>query len=309
MTTSICFFALVAIAFLFLGAEFFQNPSRKPFFTDSINSHYLQESINRKILDPIKLLCPVAIPSDADCFGTDTLAPESILCVPPSLSPYHREIARDYSWASSDFWERDIKETKAWMLDVGANVGTSLLGAASSGHRVLAFEPASINVAYLNSTICANNLQHVVELVQAAVGERSGTVAFFSHPSRGDNSAMTEAGGSLNIGGVLERIVVPLTSIDDYISNHPNWIASECAYVKVDVQGNELRVLEGAQKLLTSAAATNPNFVVRVEQDSRLEKVVLGFSGGVLSLMPTLGFAHTSGEEGGDFLWRPKRQI
>jgi len=258
------------------------------------------------VLQPLKIVCPVVFPRDADCFGVDTLALGSILCIPPSLSPYHREITRDYSWASRDTWQYNIKDANAWMLDVGANVGTSLLGAASAGHRVLAFEPAAVNVAYLNSTICANGLENVVELVQAAVGERSGTATFFSHPSRGDNSAMTEAGGSLNIGGNLEKMVVPITSIDDYVKSHPRWTAHECAYVKVDVQGNELRVLEGARGLLTLAAAANPNLIVRVEQDSRLEKAVLGFSGGVLSFMPTLGFIRTDGEEGGDILWRPK---
>ena len=262
---------------------------------------------------PLELMCPVPFPADSGCSEMNALAPDSILCLPPSLLQYKANILRDFQWSSSSSWHETVGAAgnpRVWMLDVGANLGCSLLGAASAGHRVLAFEPATVNVRYLSATICASGLENKVELVQAAVGEREGTATFFSHTTRGDNSAMTASAAGIAFGqSELERSEVPLTSIDGYLArNADRWNPSDCIYVKIDVQGNELRVLEGARGLLAAAASANPaHFVVRAEQDSSLELAVLGFSGGVLSLMPTLGFERGGGGEGGDVLWKPTR--
>lgn len=65
------------------------------------------------------------------------------------------------------------------VVDVGANIGQFCLLAASRGHRVLAFEPVSINLNHLKSSLAANEFRHPVELYEAAVGDRDGTADLF----------------------------------------------------------------------------------------------------------------------------------
>jgi hypothetical protein len=43
---------------------------------------------------------------------------------------------------------------------------------------VLAFEPAPVNLRYLNATVCLNGFEQLVEVVPAAVGAVSGAVRF-----------------------------------------------------------------------------------------------------------------------------------
>ena len=64
----------------------------------------------------------------------------------------------------------------------------------------------------------------------------------------------------------------------------PLW-AADCALVKIDVQGFEVRVMEGAQTFLTAATASIKEFLVRAEIDSRLELSSLGVAGGAVRLM------------------------
>ena len=251
----------------------------------------------------------VPVPPGADCFSVDCSAALvcTDVCLPPSISPYKDAIRRDYAWTFA-FWRSRPMPPRAWMLDIGANLGPSLLGTARAGKRVLAFEPAPINLKYLNATLClAEGFTELVEVVPAAVGAHTGTVKFVEHESRGDNSAMTSNTAGLHIAGAMREIEVPLWSIDDYVRDFPQWAAADCALVKIDVQGFEVRVMEGAQKFFTAAAASNKEFLVRAEIDSRLELSTLGVAGGAVSLMAQLGF-EVVGNDGGDVLWKPKSQ-
>ena len=161
----------------------------------------------------------VPVPPGADCFSVDCSAALvcTDVCLPPSISPYKDAIRRDYAWTFA-FWRSRPMPPRAWMLDIGANLGPSLLGTARAGKRVLAFEPAPINLKYLYATLClAEGFTELVEVVPAAVGAHTGTVKFVEHESRGDNSAMTSNTAGLHIAGAMREIEVPLWSIDDYL--------------------------------------------------------------------------------------------
>ena len=261
----------------------------------------------------------VPVPDGADCFWTDCGADIcTSVCINPSPtygSDVKEAIRRDYSWSWA-FWRAGgtaggLPATpRVFMLDIGANIGVTLLGAARAGRRVLAFEPAPVNLRYLNASVCLNGFEKLVEVVSAAVGAESGTVHFAEHPTRGDNSAMNAATAGMSIAGATREIEVPIWAIDDFVAANPRWAAADCALVKIDVQGFELRVLEGARQFLLDAGAARPDFTVRAEIDARLEMSTLGVAGGAAKFMAELGFESYSGDggEGNDMLWRPKRK-
>jgi FkbM family methyltransferase len=259
----------------------------------------------------------VPVPEGANCFWTDCASGDcSTVCMNPSSSygpDVIEVIRRDYAWSWA-FWrvggiESDaIHSKRAFMLDIGANIGLTLLGAARSGRRVLAFEPAPINTRYLNASICLSGCEKLVEVVSAAVGAQSGVARFVEHSARGDNSAMNAQTAGLNIGGATQEIEVPMWSIDDYVVANPRWKAEDCALMKVDVQGFELRVFEGARTFLQTAALANKFFTVRAEIDARLELSSLGKSGEAEKFMAGLEF-EVFGRDGNDVIWKPKQQI
>jgi hypothetical protein len=117
---------------------------------------------------------------------------------------------------------------------------------------------------------------------------------------------MSAATAGLNIGGETREVEVRMWAIDDFVARNPRWAAADCVLVKVDVQGFELRVLEGARGFLRAAAAANAAFTVRAEVDDRLETSALGAAGGAARLMDELGFEVFERSQG-DVLWRPRR--
>jgi FkbM family methyltransferase len=119
------------------------------------------------------------------------------------------------------------------VLDVGAHVGYYTLVAATlvgGLGRVWAFEPNPANARFLREHVRINKLEHVA-IEQLAVSDREGTARF----ARGSGSGT----GHLDEGGALE---VPTVSLDGFCARHR--VAP--AAIKIDVEGAELAVLEGA---------------------------------------------------------------
>jgi FkbM family methyltransferase len=123
------------------------------------------------------------------------------------------------------------------VFDVGANVGSyTILASVLVGPRgrVIAFEPAPQNVAFLRQHVRINGLDNV-EVVEAAVTEQSGSVRFHLDTDRVRGRVTSD-------GEYLARA----TSLDD--------VASECnawpACIKIDVEGGEAAVLAGAARVL-----------------------------------------------------------
>ncbi len=134
-------------------------------------------------------------------------------------------------------FEREIP-AGAVIYDIGANVGYfSLLAAVLAGPEgcVYAFEPLPRNVEFLRKHIKLNKLD-TIEVVEAAVSDHSGEASF----DLGASSAMGHLASS---GGITVRLV----TLDQML------LAGELLppdYMKVDVEGAEYDVLNGARGLL-----------------------------------------------------------
>ncbi len=131
-------------------------------------------------------------------------------------------------------------ESRAAVLDVGANVGVySVLAARSKLGKgtVYAFEPVSANIALLEGNLARNGITSAT-IVPKAVGASPGSLRIYlSREDAGTHSA----GGQGN-----DFQDVAMITLDDF-ARRRNIIVGA---IKIDVEGYDGFVLEGAKALI-----------------------------------------------------------
>jgi len=131
--------------------------------------------------------------------------------------------------------------------DVGANMGLfsfASAGLAGPGGRVYAFEPDTTLVRLLRKSALLNPKAAPVEVIPCAVYD-SVSLLRFNIAERARASNFLEGFGYSQTGGVRETQTVPSVSLD--------WAAERIPppdVLKIDVEGAELGVFQGAAKLL-----------------------------------------------------------
>lgn len=169
-----------------------------------------------------------------DCRYGRMLFPRQDLYVGRSLDRYG-----EFSEGEAALFKRFVQPGQI-VLDVGANIGAhTLLFARLVGPHglVLAFEPQRM----LYQALCGNlALNHVTNVVaeQIGLGLRAGT-AFVPPLDYGDRLNF----GGLSLEQAQEGERVPIRPLDVYR-------LGACAFVKLDVEGMESQVLEGAADTL-----------------------------------------------------------
>jgi FkbM family methyltransferase len=132
---------------------------------------------------------------------------------------------------------RDYPRAGDTMIDVGANIGeVSILASQRVGPsgQVYAFEAHPRIVSYLRGNLALNGCNNVT-VRNVALGRAAGTVRF-ADDVRDDMNRIVD-------GGPLQ---VACTTLDDEMTA----ATQPVALVKVDVEGSELHVLEGARTVL-----------------------------------------------------------
>ena len=182
------------------------------------------------------------------------------------------------------------------ILDVGANIGYTasvFAGVLSEGHQVYAFEPEQKNWEGLLRNARRLGLSDKISAVHAAAGSQIGTVQFWRNPaSHADSRVVTEALSRARPGmtGLQE---VEMITLDSFA--HKRISKAPIRFLKIDVQGYELAVLEGARSLLESSDITLATEVSRPEP----QEMGSG-SDGVIDFLSTRSFLpHTIDRRGG----------
>jgi FkbM family methyltransferase len=125
------------------------------------------------------------------------------------------------------------------VVDVGANIGFFTLRFAqwvTDGGRVIAIEPEMQNAVRLSQRLARRGLTSRVDLVQAVAAERSGELRLQINPHHPGDHRISEVG-----------VPVCAVRLDDMLRER-GW--PEVSVIKIDVQGAEDRVLEGAAATL-----------------------------------------------------------
>lgn len=126
------------------------------------------------------------------------------------------------------------------VIDVGANIGSESILAASKGKnvKVFAFEPTDSLIPLLKENIAINGFSKRVEIIQKAVSKKNGKIKFVLEAESEINHIASE-----NIEDKNVKIVNCIT-LDTFVKEKGiNYID----FLKVDVEGAELFVFQGAK--------------------------------------------------------------
>jgi FkbM family methyltransferase len=145
-------------------------------------------------------------------------------------------------------------------VDVGSHVGLYAVTAArATGGRVLAFEPNPLARAQLLQNIALNSLRNVA-VVPKAVADAPGR-ALLHVPATPDPSFSSLDAGRFAEG---EPVEVEVTTVDAEVEA----AGLQPTVVKIDVEGGELRVVEGMRRTI---ATYRPALLVEVTEQSARE--------------------------------------
>ena len=143
-----------------------------------------------------------------------------------------------------------LLEKGATVIDVGANVGFfTLLAAKLVGKEgiVLSFEPEFTSFSLLSGSVQRNNFSNI-KLSQKCVSDIDGkkTLYLSSTRHRGMHSIVRDSGGT--------KVTVPSTRLDTEVARLG---IERVDLLKIDVEGAEPEVLNGASKLLSEGRIRN----------------------------------------------------
>jgi FkbM family methyltransferase len=148
--------------------------------------------------------------------------------------------AADYETTEVQFFLANI-DSAALCIDIGANAGLYSGLAASRGKRVVAIEPLAANLSLLYRNLLGNGFSNV-EVYPMGLSGGPGFQRIY--------------GAALNASFVqgwagapdTSYSVVPVTSLDILIGSR---FDGQQVFVKLDVEGYELDVLQGAERVLS----------------------------------------------------------
>jgi FkbM family methyltransferase len=138
---------------------------------------------------------------------------------------------------------KDLLRTGDIVVDAGANIGTLTIPSAlyCGNGKVLSIEAHPTTFGFLKENIALNKMINVIA-INMAVGDKDGAVNF-SNASNDDQNKISKEGGGIN---------VPMTSLDKLLPQHGT---SEITLLKIDVEGFEKFVFEGAAATLEKTNA------------------------------------------------------
>jgi FkbM family methyltransferase len=137
-------------------------------------------------------------------------------------------------------------------IDVGAHIGSYTLRMARRFERVIAFEPNPYNSHLLRLNIQLNKMRNI-DVEDAALSDTNEVSPFFLQRSTGGTGSLDP----LHYGFKYDTTVrVEVKKLDDFGIDKVD-------VLKIDTEGNELRVLKGASRTIERA---RPVIAVEVHQ-------------------------------------------
>ncbi len=174
---------------------------------------------------------------------------------------------RDLNKADPDLLgvARELVTSGAQIWDIGANVGLFTFAAAylaGPSGTVLAVEADIDNARLLQRSAAGidRSSSAAVTVLAAAITPPGQRLARFLIAARSRASNALEGSGNTQMGGVRETRVVPGFTLDELLD-----LLGAPSLIKIDVEGAELSILQGAKRLL---GEVRPRIVLEVNEES-----------------------------------------
>jgi FkbM family methyltransferase len=134
------------------------------------------------------------------------------------------------------------------VLDIGANYGTHSIIFLMSGIETVSFEPNPNCHPYIERLCVLNGQRCRIE--PFAVGNKTDVSIELWFPQSEEWFGTTDIGAkkSLEARTEITRLLCPQTTIDKYLEINSIWPQ----LIKIDTEGNELKVLQGSIRTLSS---------------------------------------------------------
>ena len=127
-------------------------------------------------------------------------------------------------------------------IDVGANLGYYTCLAAKHGKHVIAFEPQQQNLRCLMRNLVANDNQDAVEVFPLALSDKPGLLTLYGASGPSASLIKGWAGYSSKYSQQI-----PVSTLDNVMGLR---FVDKQLFIKIDVEGSEFQVLEGAHVIL-----------------------------------------------------------
>ena len=160
-------------------------------------------------------------------------------------------------------------------LDIGANMGVySVYFAKKFGGKVFAFEPSYKNLEYLTKNIKINSLQEHITIISNPLSASFEINNYYQEDFIGGEAGAgilnqknveRELKNSSKMNSIIyNTLCLPLNNFYNFNSFQKSFI------IKIDVDGNELDILRGAEKILEQ----NLKISLLIEVSEKTEKEV-----------------------------------
>lgn len=195
--------------------------------------------------------------------------------------PVYVSFSKNLSWVLSGgaSGEESERENFIWLvkeggfqrfLDVGANVGLYgfIFGSVTNDGTVTMIEPDDSNAKLIRKTILASNLR--TTLLEAAVSDESCALTFYKDHLTGSTGSLVHSAGDSFIASHHHQNPLPVSvrsvTLNELCQTNPP------DFIKIDVEGAELKVLRGGEAVLSNA---RPALMFECDQDQEAVRVLL----------------------------------
>lgn len=148
-----------------------------------------------------------------------------------------------YEWKVKKFIIRNYKNYTVF-IDIGANIGTYSILLGRKGLKCFAFEPSQENFIVLSKNIELNNLQEKVKIFNFGLGKINCEKEFVF------NSLNTGASHVISKSDEKKSYNINIKPFD-FVYKDLNFKKEDKFLLKIDVEGMEPDVLEGAKSFLS----------------------------------------------------------
>jgi FkbM family methyltransferase len=145
------------------------------------------------------------------------------------------------------------------LFDIGANIGLYSLKSSKKCKKIIAIEASKGNFTLLKNNLYTNKINNVIP-INTTLSDYNGKMKFFIE--KYNNGACSIHKHKKN----MEEIEVNCKKLDDVITDTGVDINNKKIFIKMDVEGAELKILKGATKLLNKTNITiimeaHPNLI------------------------------------------------